>query len=294
MQPTLIDAFLAQQPTPLSPDQIAGLSQTLDAVKTDEAQETSKLVERATIGRSRNLLTKFLLADHKSGIDDLNAHFGCSDRYVAMSKLLVRPDLTAFNALMGSGETAIVLQAHAGVNMVGGSLNPVKVPMSLISTACAGTGSDADVDSGRPGDFDMNAIDDAMAMRFAKRCQLMRKGPRIVRIFPDGGLGGSFAADQIAGREVKIGRGAATLAYCGRSTFWFAGTRWTQTGVAVDFTRGPKVQPDDSKARAEEMRVQFYSESVTALLRDDPVDFGLRGGYWQEFLTPQANAGAPE
>ena len=284
MLPALMDTFLAQEPTPMSPAQVTALGQTLTAVDRDGLLDLGALVKRAAIGRSRSQLAGYL-SNAEPGTDALHHHFGVTDFFAAVIRLLVPPNLAVFDRLAVSGETAIVLQVHAGVNiMISEAMNAIAVPMSMIANA--------DSEVGRPGDFNIKADDEGMAMRFAKLCQMMRKGPRVVRIFPDGRQGSSFAVSKIAGHRVEIGLGAASLAYYGKSTFYFARTRWTETGIAVDFTRGPKVDAGDSKAQAEEKFVGFYAESVTDLLRGDPVDFGLRGGFWKEFLTPRPDTEA--
>ncbi len=112
----------------------------------------------------------------------------------------------------------------------------------------------------------------------------MRKGARIVSIVPDGRKGGNFAQTTIAGRSVKVALGAAKLAYFGKSTFVFAKSRWTEAGLTADFTMGPKVEQNDSKEKAEEYLIAFYTNCVTEWLRGDPIDFAPMGGYWPDFV----------
>ena len=88
---------------------------------------------------------------------------------------------------------------------------------------------------------------------------------------------------EIGGINITIGLGAAQLAYIGKAAFVFGRSCWTDTGVKSEFFPGPVVENADSKETVEEKLVSFYRASTIDLLAGDPINFGLRGGYWKYF-----------
>ena len=191
---------------------------------------------------------------------------------------VIAPDLTALDAILASDGTIVILQLHGSVNhAIHNAALALSAPRSLISNSVtSGPGS-------RPGDFNVSSLDPNLPIEFAKLCQLMRKGKRVVQIFSDGGQGGSFATEVIGGCEVKIALGAAALAYYGKSTLVFAHTSWTDDGIAVDFSMGPKVDIGDTKAIAERKLIDFTKASIITLLSGDPVNFA-KNHFMQNFM----------
>jgi hypothetical protein len=281
----LRDTILATRPFDMPPHQRDGLQWTLDHLPPDRRPLADYPLERAWEGRLRSEMFGFI---SNASPDDPGVvqYVGASDPAAAVMGLIEAPDLTLFRPLVGTDDTVIVLQMHGGVGLaVGTSLEHLPVPVSLIRN---GDGLPEETVQGmragsRPGDYHIVADAEDLAMRFTRLCQLMRKGARVVHVFPDGAQGGSFAEAEIAGHRVQIGLGAASLAFYGKSRFVFGRSRWTERGVTVEFTPGPKVNPGDSKAEVEAMMVAFYADCVTEVLRGDPIDFGLRGGFWRQF-----------
>lgn len=281
------DLVLTRPSSPLPVAQITCLTEVLRAVPLRGPLDIPARIARAALGKARG--NRFAFVGQDIEAEDLAPAQRAFATWITdeTAKLRILPDLSPLAHLAARGETMVVLRAHAGVNgVISEFLNTVAMPHSLVAIFAA--------DNTYPGDFHVSVDDPDFAFRFTKLCQLMRKGPRLVHIFPDGRKGSSFAATQIAGHRVEVGLGAAALAYYGKSTFFFARTRWTEDGVTADLISGPKVTDSDTKSDVEQKLVRFYAECVTGLLGDDPVDLGLRGGFWQEFLTPRPNAKAPE
>ena len=258
-------------PSDMNEAALSGLVETVLAAKGEIADRDAYL-GRIGLGLQRSCYLNYLITrpnpSDQIDLAPLQAQF---------NGLFVRPDMSHLADLLSEGGSIVVLQGHCGVRgIVSRALHDLEVPLSLL-----GNGSRRTV---RPGDFHINTSEADLPLRFTKLCQLMRKGARAVRIFPDGLLGGSFAESTIAGRRVKIALGAAALAFYGKSTFVFAKTRWTDDGITADFTLGPKVEPADTKESSEKKLIRFYTHSITELLRGDPIDFGPIGGYWPDFI----------
>lgn len=132
--------------------------------------------------------------------------------------------------------------------------------------------------------LDTKALD--LAIQFAKLCKLMKTAPRLVHLFPDGRRGTSFATMDIAGLPLDVGLGGARLAYYGKASLAFAHSRWVGAGIEIDYWPGPEVRPDQSPEEVETLFTAFYRDCLVRTLTDDPVNFGMLGGYWMKHLPP--------
>ena len=188
-------------------------------------------------------------------------------------------DLSGLIKARDAGRSIMVLQAHAGLRgFVRVALRKLDMPVSLVNHA---TGLIE-----HPDDFHLDtAIPETAAFDFAKLIKRMRKERRIVRIFPDGALGGDLRQISVLGRPVTIGMGASALAFQGKCALFFASTCWTGAGVAVKFRAGPVVEPGLSREDCDKMFCDFYADGMTGLLMGPPKDMGLVAGAWPHILT---------
>lgn len=260
---------------PLSRAAIGGLAKTVERSSGRPIADRVDWEIRVRLGQALSAYYFVLRRMAKHPEMQLDAHIRPLTR--RFSQVPEPVDLSCLSSRLASGQSVVVLQLHAGIGRtIRSLLLDSKLPLSLIGRGApkAKTLDDLHVRTGQPD----------TVIQFARLCKQMRKSPRMVRILPDGGEGQGFAATEIGGVSIKIGLGAAHLAYLGKAAFVFAYSRWTDSGPTAEFVLGPSIDPQDTKEDAEAKLIAFYRESIIQILSGDPVNFGLRGGYWPVFL----------
>ena len=195
------------------------------------------------------------------------------------ASLISPTDMRPIEEARDKGLSIVVLQTHAGMrNYVSRAVRSAEMPCSLIGNG--------ELPHSFDGDFHVVTSNaETLPFAFTKLCKLMRKGPRIVRIFPDGRQGGELRKIEVLGKTVEIGMGGSTLAYYGNSALFFASTRWTGTGYAVDFLPGPVITPGTTREECDQIFADFYAEGIRKIILGPPEDMGLVGGFWPQILA---------
>ncbi|MGD9861574.1 MAG: hypothetical protein AB7S99_00015 [Pseudodonghicola sp.] len=189
--------------------------------------------------------------------------------------LFIPPDLESVTQGIASGRSAVLSHPHAGLTILSDlGLRQLSAPLSLVTTKGAPLG--------RPNDFHVSTISPTIATDFAKLTKLMRKQPRIVRIFPDGPHGQTVEAP-LLGRQVRIGRGAAVLAYLGRAATFFSTSHWDGHAFRFDLVPGPDPRDFDSIETFDATFTRFFLDRLQDILLGPPEDMAPDGGIWPFF-----------
>ena len=184
------------------------------------------------------------------------------------------PANPALQALVASGRSVVLLQCHSGARgVISSSLDDLDTPLSLV-------GKGARIVRIREGDFNITTGNaSSLPIQFLKLAKLARKGPRVIRLMPDGPDGSEFGTVDLFGRKVQVGLGGASLALHGKAVLAFARTRWTGKDWAVEVEVGPDMAEVPDRAAAERLFLDFYAENLRQVLLGPPKDIGGSGGY---------------
>jgi lauroyl/myristoyl acyltransferase len=168
--------------------------------------------------------------------------------------------------------------AHAGISVVhhAGLYPALPFPVSVIAQQTA--------PAGRAGDFNISTKDASANLEFMKLAKMMRKSPRLVRIFPDGPDGEGLPVS-VFGRPGRIGRGAAMLSYLGKAATYFAEAHWTGDGFAFSLRAGPLATDYSDLASFERSFADFYVSCFERIVRGAPEDMMPNGGLWPVVLS---------
>lgn len=195
-----------------------------------------------------------------------------------VQSLLLLPDLGPVLEQIEAGRSALISHPHAGMSTLSDlGLRQLPIPLSAISTK-GGHGSTAD----RPQDFHVSSISPTIATDLAKLTKLMRKQPRAVRIFPDGPHGEAVEAS-LLGRQVRIGRGGAAIAYLGRAPTFFSASHWDGQAFRFELVPGPDPRDFDNIETFEAAFTRFYLDRLQDIFLGPPEDMAPDGGIWPFF-----------
>lgn len=110
-----------------------------------------------------------------------------------------------------------------------------------------------------------------------KLAKAARSSPRVIYIFPDGGDGEQLER-QCLGKTVQIGRGAAALAFYGKTVVYFARHHWSGRQFVTRLIPGPS--PTDY-GNLEEFETAFADATVAhmvEIIQSPPEDIGT---FWR-------------
>lgn len=184
-------------------------------------------------------------------------------------------DISPVQKACEDGRNVVILDTHAGFTIHSDlRLLTFGLPISVISAAPPVTDT--------PEMFNIATEGPDLQMRFLKLMKLMKTGQRIVRVFPDGGAGDVKSLD-LLGIPVKVGQGAATLAWRGKADTFFPTSRWTGSKIHITFQAGPQASRDTSRSRFEEKMYEFYLTQWRNIVQGPPENMALIGGFWYCF-----------
>jgi lauroyl/myristoyl acyltransferase len=86
----------------------------------------------------------------------------------------------------------------------------------------------------------------------------------------------------VFGRPVKIGRGAAMLAYLGKAATYFATSQWAGSGFTFSLQPGPLASDYDSIEKFEDAFGTFYARCFEKIVLGPPEDMvPVPNMFWQ-------------
>lgn len=192
--------------------------------------------------------------------------------YEAHRSCIAPLDATEIIEEIDAGRSVVLAEAHAGLSTAQNHGLPFEsIPLSVISAG----GKKA----GRPQDFHIGTRGQNVPRDLAKLVKLMRKAPRIVRIFSDGPYGEGSSVN-LCGRAARIGRGGAAIAYSGKASVFFPRTVWDGERFHTRLQRGPSAPDYTSKDAFEQAFNEFYAANVTEIIMGAPEDMAPKSGFW--------------
>jgi hypothetical protein len=266
--PATVEEGLSKLPSPLlGPDAIRRLLHAVRAVSLTPIVDRPGWIARLTEGHKRAALAKLQRRAVGRRNDAAQA-----DPLLAITAR--NPEVV--QDLVTAGRSVLLLMVH------GQEIDPLQPIVPWLTKNAIGISR---INNGmKPADklpdFNVDTSAPDLAIQFAKLCKLMRKGPRVVRILPDGPKGNSFSEIEVGGSRLQVGLGGARLAYFGKSALVFAYPQWTATGLEIDYWRGPDVIEGQTTEEVDALFTTYYRDSLIKVLRGDPLHFGVIGGYW--------------
>lgn len=189
----------------------------------------------------------------------------------AMKARVLAPDPKPLLDCIESGRSAILVQAHAGMATVSGLGAVDGAPYSAVSIFAP--------PARRPQDFNLSTGGPRVTLEFAKLARLTKTAPRIVRIFPDGAHGDAMEIS-VCGRPIKIGRGAASLAFLGKAATFFSYSSWTGAHFEFNLISGPIASEYQQKDEFEHDFGVFYAKCLEEIILGAPEDMVPKSGFW--------------
>lgn len=186
---------------------------------------------------------------------------------------IVDIDISTLEMHVNCQRSVIIANAHAGLSTAHhlGLLPSVPFPYSVVSEAAG--------PAVRPQDYHLATGGPNVALGFAKLAKLMKSSPRVVRIFPDGGAG-ELMDISICGQNVKIGRGAASLAYLGKAATFFSSSHWTGSRFVFSMVPGPVASDYADRETFEHDFAGFYANCLEQIVLGPPEDMAPDSGFW--------------
>uniref|UniRef100_A4WY52 Uncharacterized protein n=2 Tax=Cereibacter TaxID=1653176 RepID=A4WY52_CERS5 len=192
--------------------------------------------------------------------------------HAELQRRILPPDPAPLLSCIAEGRSAVIVQAHAGVSTAHQLGLPLgEVGLSHISRNAA--------PASRPQDFHLATGAPGAAIEFTKLARMMKKTPRIVRIFPDGGMGEKTEVS-VLGKPVPIGRGAAHLAWLGRSAVFYCGSHRKEGTFGFSLVPGPVAADYADAASFERAFNAFYAARLEEIVQGPPDEMMVGGGFW--------------
>ncbi|MBN2631544.1 MAG: hypothetical protein JXR75_13520 [Rhodobacteraceae bacterium] len=186
-------------------------------------------------------------------------------RWSEIQKRVQTPDNARVLAEHDATRSLLMLGSHSGANAIlGRALDGCRLPSSSISNNVSADGPDT---------FNISMLAPDSALRFAKLIKMAKRQPRSIFLFPDGAIGDTQVIE-VLGRKMRIGKGAASLAYFTRATPYFAQTVLEDTTITIRLRRGPDCDHDAEKEQYEQRLNDFYAECLGDILHGPPENIG--------------------
>ena len=197
------------------------------------------------------------------------------DLFSQIDSMILSPDLRLLEESRDAGRTIFIVDSHAGFSLLSNlGVGKLGLPKSMISL---GAGSNVD-----PHDFNIATSRGDLHIQILKLAKLLKKEQRLVRIVPDGPEGDLVEFD-IYGHTIKLGQGAAMLAYYGRAAIFFVSSEWDGTNFRLSFKPGPVASSAQPRGDFDREFYKFYLDCLREIVSGPPEDMGLNGGFWRFF-----------
>ena len=190
--------------------------------------------------------------------------------------VVLSPDLHPLEQARSEGRSIVIVDAHAGKTLVSNlGLMRLGLPITIVS---AMTRQSID-----PRNLNINTSGKDVQTTFLKLVKLIKNQQRLVRLSPDGGAGDVREFD-LFGRTIKLGQGAAMLAYHGRAATFFASSRWDGVHFQLSFKPGPVAMESQPREDFDREFYEFYLGHLRQIVSGAPEDMGINGGFWRFLL----------
>ena len=190
-----------------------------------------------------------------------------------IDSVLLPPDLTLLEQARDAGLSLVILDAHAGVSLLSSlGQDRLDLPRTVISFRAE--------HSADPRNFNIATGSNDVQTQVLKLTKLLKKQQRLVRLAPDGAEGEPLTFE-LCGRTIKLGQGAAMLAYHGRAAMFFACSHWNGSAFQISFLPGPVATDAEPREVFERAFYDFYLGCLRQIVTGPPEDMAPNGGFWR-------------
>ena len=267
----------ADGPFPLA-DKVAGWV----AANTGKDDDAQSMIDRIRFGARipRAMSYARRMAEQISqtpGAERSAAEQGLMAIHAVMNSRISPLDDTALRAHLEAGRSAVVTLAYAGLTSVHQMGLPLAdYPFTIVSNSS--------LKPNRPNDLHVNADAKNAAKDMTQLGKLMKKSPRVVRFMPEVAQGGTMNVT-VCGQQVKIGRGAAALAFSGGAATFFCQSHWAGTGFEFKLIPGPVATDFTRKESFENAFATFYANCLEGIVLGAPEDMAPEGAFWMNLTA---------
>lgn len=239
-------------------------------------EDAADFARRLTWGLAAEMYLRFLfLARRPPGLwRDADPETRAFQALCAQIDPLHRVETAApFAAARATGRSIVITRAHTGVSCYFGRqfADPGLPQIRIAANSKEDQSTKDNVAFATRGDFKLN---------FVKLVKMIRKTPSFVSIFPDGGFGGDLVSSDLFGSQIRLGQGAATLAWHGRAeTFFYCGV-WRDGHVVSRLVPGPSATDFDDRAAFDAAFYGFYIDQLRQIVLGPAEDMVGNAGFW--------------
>ncbi|MFN4159526.1 MAG: hypothetical protein ACK4GO_14130 [Gemmobacter sp.] len=180
-----------------------------------------------------------------------------------IARVLVTPDLTPILQAQSEGRSIVIAGIHTAVGAhlwrEGAELT---LPQARIFRRAL-TGADAET-------LNISSTAPDMPLRYLRLLKAMRRAPHIVEVFPDGADGGETLAPLLCGHPVRIGRGAAHLAWQSKAATFVPVMGWDGVRYVSTLREGPSPQDHAAADDYDAAFADFYVGCLADMLQGPP------------------------
>ena len=184
-------------------------------------------------------------------------------------------DNTLVQQAARQGQSIFIANLHGGMSAV--TDLGIGVPSMPLSIVAAGV----PVNAPEP-NFHVPADAPDVAMRFLKLAKLLKQGPRLVHIFPDGPFGDMQDA-WLIDRPIVVGRGAGVLAWRAKAATFVPRSQWDGSKVTLVLEAGPNAAAYTDGDQFVANFVEFYVGHMRRMILGPAIDMAPNGGFWRFF-----------
>lgn len=197
--------------------------------------------------------------------------------------LIDLPDPNPLAAAAAAGRGIVLTSAHAGLPLVAPYvMRPAGLPVFGISAQAATDLTHPVAKTlGAHGNFHHD---------FLRAIKILRRTPHVCQLMPDGGVGGELVEKPFRGGTVKLGPGAAVIAWQTRAAVFFFSTRWRDGRLRIWLRTGPVAEAGGDRAAFEAAFYDFYLGCLDEIVMGAPEDMAPGSGFWPALVTEEVKA----
>jgi len=197
--------------------------------------------------------------------------------------LVVLPEPNPLVAAAATGRGLVLTSAHTGLPLLAPRImRPAGLPLFGISAqAPTDLTSTFAKTLGAHGNFHND---------FLKAVKLLRREPHLCQLMPDGGVGEGLVEKPFMGSILRLGPGAAVIAWQTRAAVFFFSTRWQDGKLHIYVRTGPVAEKGGDRAAFETAFYDFYLGCLEEVVMGAPENMTPGNGFWPALVTEEIKA----